>query len=107
MIAFGPELFAQKLAVAGGMLPINEAGFEPRHEFAQSLEFRPLAFLRLGLHPVDRLAQKDLQGGSAHSVDVRQDVDGTADRNAPGKLDEAEWTAPAEPDAIDAYLPAT
>src|SRR5215468_5641119 len=100
MIAFGPELFAQKLAVAGGMLPIDEAGFESGHEFAQSLEFRALAFLRLCLHPVDRLAQKDLQGGSVHSAHVRQDVDGTADRNAAGKLDEAERTAPADPDAI-------
>ena len=56
MVAFGPELLAQKLAVPGRMLPIDESGFESRHEFAQSLEFRPLAFLRLCFHPVDRLA---------------------------------------------------
>ncbi len=51
VIALGPEFLAQELAMAGGMLPVDEAAVEPGGIVAQGVELGALARLLLVLMP--------------------------------------------------------
>ena len=102
VIALGAELLAQELAMAGRMLPVDEAAVEAGRIFAQRLELGALARLLLRLDAVDRLLREELQRRAVHAAHVGQDVDGAVDGDAPGELDQPERPAPAQPDPIDA-----
>ena len=102
VVALGAELLAQELAVAGRVLPVDEAAVEPGRVLAQRLELGAVARLLLDLDAVDRvLARRTAAPCCARRARwaARRCVRSTAD--APAELDEPERPAPAQPDALD------
>ena len=104
VIALGAKLLAQELAMPGRMLPVDEAAVEARGVFAQRFELGALPALLLGLDAVDRFLREELQRGALHAAHVGQHVDGAIDADAANMLDQAERSAPAQPDAVDVDL---
>ena len=106
MIAFGPELLAQQLAVPGRMLPVDKSAVETDHIFAQRIELRAFALLQLGFDPVHRLLHVKLQRRAVHAPHIGQHVDCAVDRDPADEFDQSERTSPANPDALDLHATA-
>ena len=106
VIALGAKLLAQELAMPGRMLPVDVPAVEARSVFAQRFELGAFPALLLGLDAVDRFLCVELQRGALHTAHVGQHVDGAIDADAANMLDQAERSAPAQPDAVDVDLAA-
>src|SRR5262249_23106951 len=106
MVAFDAKFLAHQLAMARGVLPIDETAVESGHVVAQRLEFAAFALLLLHLVPEQRLAREEVQRRAAHAAHIRHNVDRARTLDPAHELDERRRAMPSHPDRIDRDPPA-
>ena len=100
VVAFDPELLRQELAMAGRLLPVDEAGIEPGDVLAQRIELGALALLVLRLGAIDGALAERLEAGPKDMRAEGRIIDLVAERLAHPAFDQAERTAPAQPQSL-------